>query len=146
MVDCCNKYMNTYMNKINPFFSEISQQTQNIYETHCHNYSNLAWSLMLFYMHHQYLITVQNMNKINPLSSEIANKNKMYEKVAKITQIWHRAKCYFTSMSNIWYPITLPNMTTITTSFSEISQETLKIYEKLAINTHIWHGSQILLI
>ena len=53
----------------------------------------------------------------------------MYEKVA-ITQLLHRAKCYFTSMSNAWYMITIPNMNKIITLFSAISQQTLKISEK----------------
>ena len=54
----------------------------------------------------------------------------MYEKVAIITQIWHSAKYNFTSISNTWYLITVPNMNKITTFFSKISQQMLKIYEK----------------
>ena len=50
------------------------------------------------------------------------------KKVAIITQIWHRAKYYFTSMSNEWYLITVTNMTTITKFFSELSQQILQIY------------------
>ena len=46
----------------------------------------------------------------------------MYEKLAAITQIWQRAKCYFTSMNNASNLITVPYMKTITTFFSEISQ------------------------
>ena len=61
----------------------------------------------------------------------------MYEKVPIITQIWLRAKCYFTSMSNAWYLISVPNMNKIATFFSEISQQILKIYEKIAIITQI---------
>ena len=80
------------------------------------------------------LITVTNMNKINPLCSEISQQmHKMYETVVIITQIWYREKYYFTSKSNMWYLITVPNMNKITTFFSDLSQQTLKIYEKIAI-------------
>ena len=61
----------------------------------------------------------------------------MYEKVAIITQIWHRAKCNFTDISNAWDQITVPNMNKITTLISEISQQTLKISEKILIITQI---------
>ena len=37
----------------------------------------------------------------------------MYEKKT-MTQIGHRAKCYFTSMNNAWYLIIVPNMNKIT--------------------------------
>ena len=40
------------------------------------------------------------------------------------------AICYFTSMNNVWYLITVPSMNKITTFVSEISQQTLKIYGK----------------
>ena len=60
----------------------------------------------------------------------------MYEKVSIITQIWHRPKCYFTSMSNAWYLITVPHTNKITTFVPKISQQTLT-YEKLAIITQI---------
>ena len=60
----------------------------------------------------------------------------MYEKVAIITKIWHRYRCYFTSMSNnTWYLIAVPNMNKITTFFSELSQQTFKLYENIAIIT-----------
>ena len=39
------------MNKIITFFWEISQQKLKIYEKNSHNYSNLAQSQILFYMH-----------------------------------------------------------------------------------------------
>ena len=40
------------------------------------------------------MITVPNMNKINPFFSETLQQiHKAYETVAKINQIWHRAKC-----------------------------------------------------
>ena len=75
------------------------------------------------------------MNKINPFCSAISQQiDKMYEKVAIITQIWHRAKHYLTSMSNAWYLIPVPNMNKITLS-SEILQQTLKRYEKIATIT-----------
>ena len=50
----------------------------------------------------------------------------MYEKVAIITKIWHRAKYYFTSMSD--------DCTKYKQNY-HISQQTLKIYEKIAIIT-----------
>ena len=38
-----------------------------------------------------YPVTVLNMNKINPVFSEISQQtHKMHEKVSIITQIWHR--------------------------------------------------------
>ena len=93
---------------------------------------------MIFYMQLQHMVpdycTIY-MNKINPLFSEISQLHKIYEKVAihVITQIWHGAKCYFTSMSNAWHLKTVLNTNKITTFFSTISQQTLKIYEKIAI-------------
>ena len=46
------------------------------------------------------------MNKINPFFFALSQQiHKMYEKVALITQIWLRAKLYFTCISNPWYPI-----------------------------------------
>ena len=66
----------------------------------------------------------------------------MYEKVAIITQIWHSAKYNFTSISNTWYLITVPNMNKITTFFSDKSQQKLKTYEKVAIITRICHRAK----
>ena len=102
---------------------------------------------MLFYMHQQQMVPdyVPNMNKINPFFSEMSQQiHKMYEQVAIITEIWHRARCYFTSMSNRWYMylITVPNLNKITTFFSDISQQTLKIYEKMAIITQSCHRAK----
>ena len=101
---------------------------------------------MLFYMHQQYMISVPNMNKINQFFYEMSQQpHKMYEKVTIITQIWHRAKCYFPGMSNTWYLVTLPNIITIITFFSEISQQTLqtlKIYKKIDTTTQIWHWTK----
>ena len=66
------------------------------------------------------------MNKINPFVSEISHQiPQVYEKVTIITQIWHKAKCYSTSMSNAWYLIHVPDMNKIT-FFAEISHQTLK--------------------
>ena len=66
----------------------------------------------------------------------------MYEKVVIIAQIWHRAKCYFTSMNNTWYLITVQNMATITMFLSEISQQTFKMYDQMVIITQIWHEAK----
>ena len=44
------------MNKIIFFFSKISQQTHKIDDKYCHNYSNLAWGQMIFYMHQQDMV------------------------------------------------------------------------------------------
>ena len=41
------------MNEIKPFFSEISQQINKMYEKRGYNYSNLAYSQILFDMHQQ---------------------------------------------------------------------------------------------
>ena len=41
-----------------------------------------------------------------------------------ISQIWHKAKCYF--IVQAWYLIIVPNMNQIITFFSDISQQTLK--------------------
>ena len=54
VVDYCNKYKQNQ-----PFFSAIVQQTTNISDKYCHNYLNLAWSQMLFYMHQQPVISMR---------------------------------------------------------------------------------------
>ena len=87
-----------------------------------HNYSNLAWSQMLFYIMSNtwYPITVPQIKSTH--SSQISQQtHKTYEKVAIIIQIWHRAKWYLTSMGNTWCLITIPDLIKITTFFSEIS-------------------------
>ena len=84
------------------------------------------------------LITVQNMNKINPFFPEISQQRHMYERVAIIL---HRAKCYFTSMGNAWYLITVQNRNKVATFFSKILQQTFKFYAKIAI-TQIWHRAK----
>ena len=43
------------MNKITTF-SEIAQQTVNILKTNSHNYSNLAQSLIVYYINEQPLV------------------------------------------------------------------------------------------
>ena len=52
------------------------------------------------------------MTKITTFFSEISHQTLTNEflKIAQITQIWHRAKFYFTRISNIWYLITVPQM------------------------------------
>ena len=83
------------------------------------------------------------MNNRNTFVSEISQQiETMYEHVNIITQLWHRADCYFTSISNTLYPITVPNMNKITTFFSEIIQQIFKFYEKIAIITQIWHKAK----
>ena len=75
------------------------------------------------------------MNESNPFFSEISQQiHKIYGKVNIITQIGRSAQCYFTSMSNAWYLITVPNMSKITTIISEISQA-LNIYGQ---NSHYY--------
>ena len=64
------------------------------------------------------------MNKINPFFSDMhvsLQTHNIYENVTIFTQICNKDKCYFTSISNTWYMITIPNMTTNTIFFPEIS-------------------------
>ena len=79
------------MNKINPFFSLISQEIHKMYNKHS--------KFML-----------QNMNKIITFFSEIAQIVKIYENITIITKIWDRDKFYFTCISGPWYLIMVPNM------------------------------------
>ena len=99
------------VNNINLFFSTILQETDKIKE-------NIAIITQISHKT-KYFISVSNtwhlitvpytcMHKINPFFSEISKQIQ----VARITQIWHRAKCYFTSMSNASYLITVPNGST----------------------------------
>ena len=60
----------------------------------------------------------------------------MYEKVAIITQIWDRTKCYFTSMSNPLYLITVPNMNKNRHILLWASTTNTQTLWK---NTQIWH-------
>ena len=58
------------------------------------------------------------------------------------SKIWHRDKWDFTSISNAWNLIPLPNVNESTTFLSEISQKTHLIYVKMAIIAQIWHRSK----
>ena len=44
------------MNKINPFFSEILQQTHKFEEIYVRNYSNVAQTQLLVHMHQQHMV------------------------------------------------------------------------------------------
>ena len=52
--------------------------------------------------------------------------------IAIITQIWHRAKCYFTYIRNTWYLITVPHMNKINPFFAKISQQIHKMCQMWA--------------
>ena len=96
-------------------------------------------------MDQQHMVPVPKMNKI-PFLSEISQQmHKMYEHVAIIIQIWYKAKCCFTCMSNTLYLISVSNMNKITTFISELSQ-VLKIDEKITIITQIWHRAKLYFI
>ena len=77
------------------------------------------------------------MNNIHASFCEVSQQTHMYEQVAIITQMWHGFKCLFPSISNAWYPITVPRMNKITTLVSEILEQTFKMYEKIATITQI---------
>ena len=78
-----------------------------------------------------WLITVPNMNKINPFFfCDITTIIKFKKNIGIITQIWHRAKWYFTCVSNTWYLITVPNMNTSNPFFFEISQQIHKCMKR----------------
>ena len=78
------------MNKINPFFSKNIaiiikfDMEQNAILHHFTCISN-TW----------YLITVPDINKINPFVSWISQQAHMYEKVAIITQIWQSQMLFY---------------------------------------------------
>ena len=60
------------------------------------------------------------MNKITTFFFEILQQTlKIYEKIAIITQIWHRAKFYFTCISGPWYLSMVPNMKKIHSAIME---------------------------
>ena len=74
---------------------------------------HLAQSHGIFYMHQvPIVITVPNINKIiNPFFSETSQQtHKIEANIAIITEFWHRAKYYFTCISNTWYLINVSNM------------------------------------
>ena len=85
-----------------------------------------------------------NMNKItNPgFSAILQETHKILENSAIITYMSHRAKYYCTSVSKIWYLITVPNMNDINSFFYEISQQIHKMYEKVGIIIQIWQRVQ----
>ena len=58
-----------------------------------------------------------------------------------ITQIWHRVKCHFRWIRNIWYQNAVRNMNKITFSY-EISQQTHTIHDKSFLITQIWHRTK----
>ena len=113
---------------------------QNLWKNCC-NYSNLAQSQMLLYKHQQHLVpdycTIYEQNQV--LHWNITT-NKIYEKLARITQIWNSAKCYFKCISNI-YGTWLLYQIWIKSYFYEISQQSHKIYD-MAINTQIWRRAK----
>ena len=104
------------MNKINPFFFEISisTNTQNLWKSGHNNYSNLAKSQMLFYKHEQCIIP-DNCNKYEK-NYHILHIKNFWKKMVIITPILHTALFYFTYNSSTWYLIMLPNMIKIHTS------------------------------
>ena len=53
----------------------------------------------------------------------IATNIQFMKNIDIITEIGHRATCYFTHISNTWYLLTVPNMNTTNPFFSEISQQ-----------------------
>ena len=98
---------------------------------------------------HQVPIVVVSCTKYEqnqPFVSEISQQtHKIYNMYCpRITQIWHRAKCYFTCISHTWYLITVQNMNKINLFFSEISHQIHKMYEKVAINYSNLAQSQML--
>ena len=87
------------------------------------------------------------MNKMNLFFSEILQQiHKMYEKVSIITSLWNRATYYFTSMSNAWYLITVPNTDKITKFFSLRYITTVKNFENMSIIIQIWHRAKFYFI
>ena len=64
---------------------------------------------------------------------------KVKKNIVIFTQIWNRAKYYFTCITNTWYLITIRNMNKINPFFSAISQQMHKMYNKVAIITQIWY-------
>ena len=91
------------INKNQPILWNITTNIQNVWKIG-HNYSNLAKCQMLFYKHEQCIIPDTKYEKVSQQTL------KIYEKMPTITQIWHRAKFYFTCISSPWYLIMVPNM------------------------------------
>ena len=139
MVDHCTKHEQNALIHL----KYITTNIQNVWNNGHKGYI-LAQSQGIFYMH-QVPIVVDYCTKYEQnqhIHFRVITTLKMYEKMVIITQIWHRAKLYFRSLSNLWYLVTVPNMNKIATFFSEISQQTHKIYEKVAIITKIWHRAK----
>ena len=70
-------------------------------------------SLMLFTRMNNacYLITVSNINKITTFFYDISQQTlNIYETIAIITEMWHRAKFYFTCISGPLNQIMVPNI------------------------------------
>ena len=59
------------------------------------------------------------MNKISTFNSKISQVLQIYERIAIITQIWHRAKLYCTCISSAWYLIMVLNMNKINHAIME---------------------------
>ena len=86
------------MNKINIFFSEISQQIYKMYEKVA-IITQIWQSQMLFYKHEQGIVpdncTKYEQNHHILLRDNTTNTQNLILKIAIITQILHRAKFYF---------------------------------------------------
>ena len=124
------------MNKIHRFISYTSLQTYTTYEKNWHKCYILAHSQCIFYMHQVAIVgnywTKYEQNQHSFL--RYRNKHiKVMKNITIIIQIWRRAKCYFTCVSNTWYLISIPNMNKINVFFFELSQQIHKMYEKVAI-------------
>ena len=76
-----------------------------------------------------YLKTVSKMNKITTFFSEISQQTfKIYDFFYIITQIWNRAKLYFTCISGPWYLIMVPNIKKI---HSAVIKECARMDERM---------------
>ena len=112
VVDYCTKY--EYNQPIFP--SAISQQTHKMYEQIV--IITQIWHRTKFYFtcisnewyQALYLITVPNMNKINTFIGISCTNTHNLWRMAIITQIWHRAKFYFTCIINPCSLIMVPDM------------------------------------
>ena len=109
-------YMYMHQQHIVPdYCTKYVINTWNVLKRGGHNYSNLAQSEMQFYKHEQYIVpgNCTEYEQHHHISSEISQQTlKIYEQMAIITQMWYRAKFYFTCMCALWYLIMVPNTTT----------------------------------
>ena len=132
------------MNKIQIHLKYITINILHLWNINEHKCYTLAQHQGIFYMH-QVSIVVDYITKYEQNQSTLfwdiaCNKHITFKRnIAIITQIWHRAKYYFTCVRNTWYLIIVPNMNKINPFFSVISQQIHKMYVKVAIITHIWH-------